>query len=212
MITTNYYPSHYMKKQIVLHHTGGSHQPHWVCDGWRAQKKKIGTAYVIGGKANPPYLDEWDGEVIKYFPEWAWAHHLGISESNYGISKATIGIELCSYGQLIRTLAENYITYVGTVVPEDQVVQVDFRGFQYWERYSEKQIFSLKELLKGIAERHHIDLREGLQKLLRNGNKAFELQSSALAGKPGLWTHTNYRRDKLDCSPQPDLVQMIMEL
>lgn len=212
MTPTHYYPTIYPKKQIVLHHTAGSHHPLWVCDGWRAQKKKIGTAYVIGGKANPPYQDLYDGIVEQYFPETGWAHHLGISESNYSISKATIGIELCSYGQLIRAAGGKYITYVGTMVPKDQVVQVDFRGFQFWEKYTEKQIYSLKELLKQIAERNSIDLREGIQKLLKNGNKAFELQSSALAGKPGLWTHGNYRRDKLDCSPQPDLVEMIMEL
>lgn len=41
------------------------------------------------------------------------------------------------------------------------------------------------------------------------GQSAFDKKSDALEGKSGIWTHTNYRSDKSDCSPQPILIQMI---
>ncbi len=40
----------------------------------------------------------------------------------------------------------------------------------------------------------------------------FELNPDALAGKAGLWTHTSYRKDKYDCSPQPNLIAMLKGL
>jgi hypothetical protein len=44
------------------------------------------------------------------------------------------------------------------------------------------------------------------------GRPAFELNPEALAGYGGLWTHTNYRSDKTDCSPQPELIDLIISL
>jgi hypothetical protein len=40
----------------------------------------------------------------------------------------------------------------------------------------------------------------------------FTLNSLALAGKPGLWTHVNVRADKFDCWPQPELVALLKSL
>lgn len=207
-----YYKQVYPKDKIVLHHTAGSHQPHWVCDGWLAAKKKIGTAFVIGGKANPPFKDEYDGMIVQYYDDQFWSHHLGISETNYGITKASVGVELCNYGGLIQNRQGQFLTYVNSLVPPDQVTKCSFRGFDWFEAYTEKQIEALKTLLLDIAARHTIDLHEGIYKMLKNGKKAFELQTSALAGKPGIWTHSNFRRDKSDCSPQEALIEMILSL
>ncbi|MEQ8330025.1 MAG: N-acetylmuramoyl-L-alanine amidase [Longimicrobiales bacterium] len=44
------------------------------------------------------------------------------------------------------------------------------------------------------------------------GTSAFEYDDDALAGKPGVWTHTNVRKDKTDCSPQPKLIKMLKSL
>jgi hypothetical protein len=40
----------------------------------------------------------------------------------------------------------------------------------------------------------------------------FEMDEDALSGLPGIWTHTNVRQDKNDCSPQPMLIEMINSL
>jgi len=44
------------------------------------------------------------------------------------------------------------------------------------------------------------------------GRSAFEFNPVTLNAYPGLSTHTNIRRDKADCSPQPALYQMIKSL
>lgn len=212
MTTTNFYKQKVTKDKIVLHHTAGSHQPHWVIDGWEANKRKVGTPWVIGGMANPPYKNEFDGTVVKYFDDEYWAHHLGIVERGYFITKSSIGIETCNYGGLIKNKYGQYLTYVGSLVPEDQVAECDFRGYKYYEAYTELQLISLRMLLLDIASRHNIDLHLGLYALIKAGKKAFEKQSSALAGKPGLWSHGSYRSDKTDCSPQEALIEMILSL
>ena len=40
----------------------------------------------------------------------------------------------------------------------------------------------------------------------------FEMNEDALAGNPGIWSHSNVRRDKSDVSPQPQLVELILSL
>ena len=43
--------------------------------------------------------------------------------------------------------------------------------------------------------------------------KGFDFQEDAYYGKvEGLLTHTNVRKDKWDCYPHPDFVDMIMSL
>ena len=42
---------------------------------------------------------------------------------------------------------------------------------------------------------------------------AFEFNSDAYNAKQfGLWTHTNVRKDKFDCFPQEELVNMLRDL
>jgi N-acetyl-anhydromuramyl-L-alanine amidase AmpD len=209
---SGFYKQKLPKNKIVLHHTAGSHNPYYVVDGWRANKNKVGTAYVIGGMGNKGE-NLFDGMVMEYFNPDHWAHHLGINETNYAITKSSVGIELCNYGYLIKNESNQYITYNGVVIPEAEVEQCKFRGFDYYEKYTDAQIQSLRELLIEIATRYAIDLHDGIYTLLKKGNKAFEYQSSAIQGKGGLWTHTNYRKaGKWDCSPQAGLVEMILAL
>ena len=40
----------------------------------------------------------------------------------------------------------------------------------------------------------------------------FDLKFDALNGVPGLWTHCNVREDKIDCYPQPELIDMLNTL
>ena len=61
-----------------------------------------------------------------------------------------------------------------------------------------------------------MDLLNGLPKLLKDGvhpKDAFEFNADAYNAKQfGLWTHTNVRKDKFDCFPQPELVEMLKQL
>ncbi len=35
---------------------------------------------------------------------------------------------------------------------------------------------------------------------------------SAMKGSPGIWSHSSFRKDKSDCFPQKELIQIIDEL
>lgn len=211
-----YFKNSLKKDKIFLHHTAGSYNPQFVIDGWNNNPLRLGTAYVIGranpnAKKNDPSLD---GQVLKFFEDNNWAYHLGIKEVNYAISKSSIGIEMCNWGPL--TPSENeYITYTHSEYPHGVPIlniKDSFRGYYYFEMYTEKQIASLKDTILYLANKYSIDVRAGIQKLIDSGSKAFDVQQSALAGKPGLWTHVNVRADKMDCSPQPILIDMIKSL
>ena len=84
-----------------------------------------------------------------------------------------------------------------------------------WHKYSDEQVSAVRDLLLYISNRDNIDLHEGLYKWIKTegATKAFDFHLDAYNGKvKGLLTHTNIRKDKVDCSPQPNLVDMIMTL
>jgi hypothetical protein len=211
------------KIAIYLHHTAGGHRPDWVVDGWMADrtdhgaKRRVATAWVIGGPSSSSGDTSWDGVVVRCFDDHCWAYHLGLRTDNrLTLESCSVGIELCNYGPLTRTADGRFLSYVNREVPGAQAVDLGapFRGFQFYQRYSGKQLAALRELLVDIANRHSIDLRRGLPALLRSRRPfdAFGIQQAALEGKPGLWTHTNVRSDKYDCFPQPEIIDLLLSL
>tara|TARA_R110001606_G_scaffold138110_3_gene276139 strand:- start:134 stop:529 length:396 start_codon:yes stop_codon:yes gene_type:complete len=128
------------------------------------------------------------------------------------------GVELNNFGYL-KKKGDKYYTYVNTEVESQFVCDLGykFRGHQYWHAYSDKQIESLRLLILHLRDIYpKMDLVNGLPKLLKEGvapADAFEFNSDAYNAKQfGLWTHTNVRKDKFDCFPQPELVEMLKQL
>ena len=90
-----------------------------------------------------------------------------------------------------------------------------FRRHQKYHKYSDKQIKVLKEWILYVASRDNIDAREGLVKWIDKMGpaKAFGFHEEAYEGKvKGLVTHTNVRKDKSDCFPQAELIDMLLSL
>lgn len=218
-----YYEDVIPKKTIYIHHTAGGHRPDWTIAGWNADKStsggklQVATAFVIGGLSTTDQDTTWNGVICRCFPEEKWAHHLGTTASNNVLlNKESIAIEICNYGPITKSADGKFYNYVNKQVPAEMVVELTkpFQGFKFYHKYTDKQIASLKELLIDLSVRFKIDLKSGLQPLLlqNKGNDAFLLNKDALAGKPGLWTHTNVRKDKFDCTPQDNLINMIKSL
>lgn len=166
-----YYPVDFKKTTIYLHHTCGSHRPDWVVQGWDKDHNtdgtasKIATSFIIGGKSTRDGDSSWDGTIVRCFPESQWAWHLGAKNTNGMFDKISIGIEICNYGFLNRSKTGQFMTYVNTPVPEDQVVELyrPFRGYKFYHKYTDKQLYSLRELLIYLGTRFNINLRMGLQ-------------------------------------------------
>ena len=219
-----YYADIRKKDTIYIHHTAGGHRPDWTIDGWKADSTKtggklcVGTTYVIGGLSTTNSESMYDGVVYRAFDEKYWAHHLGLkTQNNRKLNQKSIAIEICNYGPLTKTRDGQYINYVKKEVPASMVAALEepFRGYKYYHRYTDKQLKTLKSLLLDLSERHNIDLKKGLRENLLppfKSSYAFDVRDMALNGSSGLWTHSNTRRDKTDCFPQPELVSLILSL
>ena len=212
-----------IKNTIYLHHTAGSHRADWTIDGWNKDRTatksrlRVATAFVIGGldKAGSD-KDGMDGKVFRAYNEDFWASHLGLKTANNNqLNKQSIGIEICNYGPITKTNSGKFLSYVNSEVNPSQVCDLgyQFRGYQFHHKYSNRQIASLKELLLFLKGKYNIDLKKGLVPVLDNPKgTGFELNNDALAGKPGVWSHTSVRKDKFDIHPQDELIAMLKSL
>ena len=220
------------KHYIFIHHTAGRHNPYKVIDQWgRDQRGRIGTHYVIGGlPASGADETKYDGRILQAFKDEYWGYHLGKTKSA-AMHRGSISIEVCSAGRLTKGADGKYYTWYNAEVHPSQVctLAVPYKGQLYFHKYSEKQIQSLKALLLLLGEKHGIDLGKGVVEKLRkmnqvmpnhagsnismNPSKCFEFDDKACRGQiKGLLTHGQVRADKDDMHPQPDLIEMLLEL
>lgn len=204
---TQYYQDELPKVQIYLHHTAGNSDPYAVVKDWNTDERgRIATCVVIGG-------GQFDGKIVQCFPSKQWAFHLGVKTSVFTernlpaktLDKASIGIEICSWGQLSKK-GNKYYNYVGKEVPAEQVCTLDkpFKGFKFYHKYSTAQIAAVKQLLQYWGPLYKIPLtyKEDI----------WQVTDRALKGEPGVFTHNSVRADKNDVFPQPELIQMLSTL
>ena len=198
---------------MFLHHTAGGANPYACVDMWgKDTRGRIGTEFVLGGQDHGTGNSKNDGIMVQAFPEGNLAWHLGETGSGY-MNRRSVGLEICSMGNLNK----DGKTYVNTKVADSQICTLaePFKGVVNWHKYSDKQIEEVEKWIRFIGERDGIDIRVGLQQWIKKmgPTKAFDFQEDAYYGKvKGLLTHTNVRKDKWDCYPDPRLVDVIMSL
>jgi len=195
------------KNQIVLHHTVSGQGVNGDIAWWRQTSDRVGTAIIVG----------WDGKIYQCFGSKYWAYHLGLkTSSNKSLNQGSIGIEIDAWGGLIRTnrqwypakwdkeLKKNVPNTKVAPIQNVQVYEQGFRGFYGFEKYTDAQIEAVRELLVYWNERYGIplDYHEDM----------WDYSKNAMDDKPGIWTHVSYRKDKSDCHPQPELIQMLKSL
>ncbi len=203
------------KHSIYIHHTAGSASPQGVKRWWNETTTRVGTAFIIGGKPTRPGHTWKDGELVQVFSSKHWAYHLGLKKSNMPpgsasskyLNSSSIGIELCNWGYLSKRDDDKYYTYVNSVVPAEDVVDLgyEYRGHRYWHKYTDAQLDVLEELIMYLVHKYNIPAQY-------KGDKMFELDIRAFVGQHGIWTHTSVREDKTDCSPQPHLLEMLRRI
>lgn len=202
----------YKNDYIILHHTAGHDDPRAVVDCWAKDSLgRVATEFVIGGKRCTDGRSLYDGMIVRSYPEGNQAYHIGASGSSY-MNLHSVGIEICNIGWVKSGKA-----YQGSIVRPDQIVSLKepFRGYVNWQRYTDKQLQSLHDLLLYISKRDNIDLHSGIYKWIKleGASKAFDFHQDAYNGRvKGLITHANIRKDKFDVFPQPELVDMILTL
>ena len=81
------------KTQIFLHFTSGRSSAKDTISYWNNDTPQIATAYVIDGDT---------GEIYQAFSPDYFGWHLGIKGTNGKLDKASIGIEICAFGPLVK--------------------------------------------------------------------------------------------------------------
>lgn len=202
---------------FFIHHTAGWSNPYNTINSWNRDKRgRVATQYCIGG-SDIRGRESKDGVVVECFPDNYLGWHLG-KVGKFAISKFSGGVELNNFGYLKEEGGKLY-NYVGREVTEEYVCDLgyEFRGYRYWHAYTEKQIESLRLLIIHLKRIYpKMDLENGIPKLLKEGmhpKDAFEFNEDAYYARQfGLWSHTSVRKDKFDCFPQKELVDMLANL
>jgi N-acetyl-anhydromuramyl-L-alanine amidase AmpD len=121
------------------------------------------------------------------------------------LDKISIGIELCNWGGLTKKGGKFY-HYLGKEVPADEVVELDkpHRGYKYVHAYSDAQIESVIQLLKLWNKKYGIDISYN--------EDIWDITPRALKGESGVFTHCSVRKDKIDVTPQPKLIEALKSL
>lgn len=218
--TNQYYQYETEKSQIVIHHTVSGDSVSGDIKWWEQTESRIATCIIIAR----------DGTIHTLFKSENWAHHLGVRikvfdsigvkrkyrkssktgrlfvSNNIELNEGSIGVELDSWGGLKKVGDKFYTAATNKEISSDKVVDYgeEIRGYRYYEKYTEEQIYSLKFLLKYWNDKYEIplDYKEDM----------WDLSKGALTGEPGVWTHTSYRPDKSDCHPQTELIEMLKSL
>jgi hypothetical protein len=205
-----YFPGPVKKQWIFLHHTAGWENPYQVADMWaRDNRGNVATEFILGGQSVRNGNTKFDGELIQCFPEGGYGWHTGTGNSV--MHRNSVAIEVCNMGQIV-----NGKTYVNTPADPNQIVKLakPFRGFQFWHKYSDAQIETLKQWILFIADKYDIDPRIGLVEYVKaRGADGFDVLDLDRANKtPGMYSHTNVIRGKVDMFPQQELIDMLLSL
>jgi len=192
------------KSLITLHHTAGT-TASGALDWWDQTPARVGCAYVV----------DQDGKIYEAFDPKYWAWHINIPNDGDFFEKANIGIELVNPGFVFPRKDGNFNFYpmypntnYHTVIPKEKVVECEFRGFKYFQKYSEAQLDSLSWLLDKLIKDFKIPMQE--PKLF---DHFWEHNKIAIDLKlPGIWSHSTFRSDKSDIFPYEPLISMVSEV
>ena len=219
-----YYQEDVKKETIWLHNTGGGSRPDWSVNGWekefekdlsgdpildqigRVKPLKVGVSYIIGRKSSS--IDEkiWDGKILNTFDDKYWAYHLGInSNQSLDLNSKSIGIEFCNYGPLTLGIDGRFYNSVNKVVNEKEVVKLNrpYRGYDYFERYTESQLESARALILHLVNKHAIKIDGKIY------NENWFNYNSYYHSNGGIRTHSHIRKDVFDIFPQKEMIQML---
>lgn len=212
-----YYREQTSKKQIVLHHTVSGQGVDGDINWWLQTTSRIATPIII----------DYKGKIFQCFSTKYWAHHLGIKQivfdsnniknvNNTILNKQTIGVEIDSWGGLVRfgkywypaeydSSKKKYVANRNfKPITNVQVYDKPFRGFYGFEKYTDEQIESVRKLLVYWHEVYNIPLKYN--------EDMWDVSKKALSGESGVWSHVSYRNDKSDCHPQNELIEMLKSL
>ena len=224
-ITQIFFDTETPKKQLYLHHTVSGQDIQSVVDDWSRRTDKVSTHYVTNN----------NGEIEQLFEDEFWAYHLGVKRPTFAalrlpfqnLNRTSIGIELCSWGGLTAKFDDDgsndapyadliYRNNVGEKIDSNNVTQavnangetITYKGYKYFEKYSDAQINVVKGKLQELMSKYSIPFKYDYDELFGTGTVSI----AALSGKKGVYTHNSVRTDKSDVFPQKELIEMLKSI
>lgn len=197
------------KNTIWLHHSGGNSRPDWTINGWEKNNGlKVGSHFIIGRKSSSSDVELWDGKVLKAIDDRYWSTHLRIETNSEKLNSRSIGIELCNYGPLTLGKDGNFYNSINKQVNKEDVAELEteFRGYKYWEKYTDSQLESLYKLITFLQKRWLIQIESGIY------NEDWFNYDEKWFSMGGLRNHSQVRTDKFDLFPQKELIDMLNRL
>lgn len=208
------------KTQVVLHTTAGNSADSAI-GWWLITPEDVATHFIV----------DRDGQIYQCYNTDYWAYHIGpIKDSvfknagipkrpeSYKLNEISVGIEIVSWGPLYYDKDE-FFSYTGKKVPKDEVychndphgeypwcpffnkLGINRDKCCYYHEITPQQIESVRRILVLLNEKKGIDITYN--------DDIWEVNSRALQGLPGLYTHNSYRPDKSDADPQKALIEML---
>ena len=190
---SKYFRDEFDKKQIVLHHTVSGPGIRGDLNTWLANPHRVSTCIII----------DRDGTPNQMFSSKYWAYHTGKGSR---IDKHSIAIEFDNWGGLTKQGDDYYAVYGNKVNVPVTAYPGGWRGFDYYESYTEAQITTAMELCVFWNQRYGIPLTYH--------EDMWDISDRALSGEAGIWSHVSYRpaSDKQDAHPQPELIEALKSL
>jgi N-acetyl-anhydromuramyl-L-alanine amidase AmpD len=201
-------PNQYIKQvcektQIFLHYTAGGPIAKNVIDYWNSDEPQIATPFIVDGI---------DGSLYECYSPDYWSYHLGVKGTKGRLDKASIGVEICAYGPLVEKNGKYYAwpkDYSSVVIPSEKIyeLQREFRGYHFYEKFSDEQLRATETLLSFLIPRYNIQIQESFDL------SWFDYDETVIRDMtPGIWSHSTVRKDKYDLYPDERVIAMLNRL
>lgn len=164
-------------------------------------KLKTSTHYTIGGFHKDDTI--WDGKIIKNFDDKFWSYHSTFI--NKKLNSMSISIEICNLGPLV---SKDGIFYnrSGIQISDSEVLELDFMGYKYWNRYTNTQVESLGKLLSHLISKWNMEMEK------INYNQDWFQYHKKWNSVDGIRTDSQLSFERFGLFPQIEIIQMLNNL
>ncbi len=179
----NYYEKEFIKHQVVIGNSFSENLNHL-----KRWEHRLGGEYT---KTSTFTIDR-KGNIYQHYDPKYYSDFI----NDKMIDKKIISITIENQGWLLKDLLKDkYIDWVGNIYKRRaKVIEKKWRGFIYWDPYTNSQIKACEELLYYLCEKYNIPCRCVGHNTYIDGIESFA----------GITYRSNFYKEKTDLSPAWD--------